>query len=259
MHWLRLWDLRTAYGVDIWVANSENVAQRIRKTYRREALVIYPPVATAEWPFSQDKEDYYLTCSRLVPYKRIDLIVEAFCARPKRRLLVAGDGPDAVHLKQIAGGAPNIEFLGRKSDVEIHNLMKGARALIFASNEDFGIVPVEAQACGTPVIAYAKGGALETVRGLDARNPTGVFFLDQSAEAINGAIDSLEQLAQPIDAANCRANADRFNSANFRASLLETVRQGWAELSARTGRASCDRPARSAAPAVNVVPARGTA
>ena len=122
--------------------------------------------------------------------------------------------------------------------------MKQARALIFAANEDFGIVVVEAQACGTPIIAYAKGGALETLRGLDARNPTGVFFYEQSAAAINDAIESLEQLPQPIDAASCRANADRFDAPVFRARLIEIVREGWAELKARSVKIPRERTVR---------------
>ena len=122
--------------------------------------------------------------------------------------------------------------------------MNRARALIFAANEDFGIVLVEAQACGTPIVAYAKGGALETVRRLDARNPTGVFFYEQFAAAINDAIASLEQLPQPIDAASCRANADRFDSPVFRARLMEIVREGWAELKARSSKMPCERTIR---------------
>jgi glycosyltransferase involved in cell wall biosynthesis len=245
LHWVRLWDLRTVAGVDIWVANSSNVSQRIRKTYRQSALVVYPPVSTDDFPFSRKKKDFYLTCSRLVSYKRLDLIVDAFRSTPERRLVVAGEGPEAVHLRRLAGGAANIEFVGRRSDLETRELMKQARALIFAANEDFGIVLVEAQACGTPIVAYAKGGALETVRGLDARNPTGVFFYEQSAAAINDAIGSLEQLPHPIDAASCRANADRFDSPVFRARLMEIVREGWAELKARSSKMPRERTVRA--------------
>jgi glycosyltransferase involved in cell wall biosynthesis len=230
LHRMRLWDIRTAPGVDVWIANSSNVARRIRKTYRQKAAVLHPSIPVDDFPFSRVKQDFYLTCSRLVQYKRIDIIIEAFIGTPDRRLIVAGDGPEALRLRHLARAARNISFVGRKSDAETRELMKSARAFIFAADEDFGIVPLEAQACGTPVIAYGKGGALETVAGLGSENPTGCFFFNQTAAAISEAISVFEALPQAIDASQCRANAYRFSFERFRERLHELVRDGWTEL-----------------------------
>jgi glycosyltransferase involved in cell wall biosynthesis len=227
LHWLRLWDLRTANNVDVWIANSNNVAHRIRKIYRRRAEVLHPPVRIDDFAFSAEKAGYYFTCSRLVPYKRIDLLVDAFLSTPGRELIVAGDGPELVSLKERAGKAPNIRFLGRRTDSEIHELLRKARAFVFAANEDFGIAPIEAQACGTPVIAFGQGGALETVQGLDDARPTGCFFDQQTPASLLEGIERFENLAVPIDPEDCRANATRFRSERFRERLDEIVKRHW--------------------------------
>lgn len=225
LHRLRQWDLRTANGVDVFLANSDFIARRIWKTYRREATVLYPPVQLDRFTFSPQKDDYYFTVSRLVPYKRIDAIIEAFRTMPGRRLKVAGDGPDRRKLERLAQGAPNIELLGHTSDSDVARLMARARALVFAAEEDFGIVPLEAQASGTAVLAYAKGGAVETVRGLAVHDgaPTGVFFEQQTGEAVAEAVTRFEAHAEAFDPLACRAQAERFSIEHFRKGLRGAV------------------------------------
>lgn len=218
LHKLRLWDLRSANGVDHFIANSHYIAKRIQKTYRREAEVIHPPVDISKFTPCYKKEDFYLTASRFVPYKRIDLIVESFKQLPDKKLIVIGDGPDFAKIKSKAGS--NVTLLGyQANDVLIDHLQR-AKAFIFAAEEDFGILPLEAQACGTPVIAYGKGGALETVRGLDHNEPTGLFFAEQTTGAICKAIAGFEQ-QQVIKAENCVANAKRFAPEVFRQQLMK--------------------------------------
>jgi len=214
LHYMRLWDLRTANGVDYFIANSEFIARRIWKVYRRESTVIYPPVDVEAFAFSEKKQDYYLAASRLVPYKKMDLIVQAFSAMPDKKLVVVGDGPDIAKVKAAAG--PNVEVLGYQSFARLKELMQGAAAFVFAAEEDFGITPVEAQACGTPVIAFGKGGALETVRsvGQHAR-PTGLFFDRQSADSIIAAVKQFEAQRDAIRPEYCRENAMRFSVAEF--------------------------------------------
>ncbi|MEA0135070.1 glycosyltransferase, partial [Escherichia coli] len=164
LHKIRLWDCRTANGVDHFIANSQFIARRIKKVYGRDADVIYPPVDVNRFELNFNKEDYFFTASRLVPYKRIDLIVEAFSEMPNRKLVVIGDGPEMQKIKSKA--KTNIEILGYQPDSVMQEYMRNAKAFVFAAEEDFGIIPVEAQACGTPVIAFGKGGALETIRPL---------------------------------------------------------------------------------------------
>ena len=165
LHYMRMWDVRTANGVDFFIANSEFIAKRIKKCYRREAAVIYPPVDVEAFKMREEKEDFYLTASRMVPYKKMDLIVEAFSRMPDKKLVVIGDGPDFGKIKSKATN--NITLLGYQPFGVLKDYMQKAKAFVFAAEEDFGITPVEAQACGTPVIAFGKGGALETVKGLD--------------------------------------------------------------------------------------------
>lgn len=206
-HWLRLWDRAAADRVDHFVANSQEVAGRIWKHYRRESEVIYPPVSVDRFtPTGKPPEDFYLVVSRLVKYKRVDLAVEA-CNRLGRRLVVVGDGPDRARLEAMAGST--IEFRGRLTDEEIADLYARCRALLFPGYEDFGIAPVEAQAAGRPVIAYARGGALETV----VDGTTGVFFDQQTPEAVAEAALQLDRLT--IDPASCRQNANRFAVSEF--------------------------------------------
>ena len=208
LHKLRLWDVRTANGVDQFVANSAFIGRRVRKAYRREAEVIYPPVDLAAFtPGQTPRGPAYVTVSRLVPYKRVELIVEAFSAMPDKQLIVIGDGPDLAKVRAKAGS--NVQVLGHQPFEVMRGHLQTARAFVFAALEDFGIAPVEAQACGTPVIAFGRGGAAETVRGLQQSNPTGVLFDEQTPAALQAAVALFEQQAGRITAAACRQNAER--------------------------------------------------
>jgi glycosyltransferase involved in cell wall biosynthesis len=222
LHKIRLWDYRTANGVDYFVANSQFIAKRIYKVYRREAEVIYPNVDTDKFIPSTDKQDFYLTASRMVPYKKIALIAEAFALMPDKKLKIVGTGPDYKKIQQLATNCSNIELLGFVADEQLRLLMQQAKAFVFAAEEDFGIVPVEAQACGTPVIAYARGGALETVNGLDSAAPTGVFFTSQTKEAIQQASLEFEQQLV-ITPESCIANAKRFATERFKSQFKDFV------------------------------------
>lgn len=216
LHKMRLWDYRTGAGVDHFVANSAFIGRRIRKVYGRMAEVIYPPVDVSSFGLHFDKQDYFLTASRLVPYKRMDLIVQAFVAMPRRKLVVIGDGPEMPKLRAAAAGAPNIELLGYQSfDVLRHHLQR-ARAFVFAAEEDFGITPVEAQACGTPVIAFGRGGALETV--VDSDDPsqaTGVFFPKQTVSSLVAAVERFDARSTPFLPEVCRQHAEQFSIERF--------------------------------------------
>lgn len=233
LHRLRLWDVSAANRVDTYVANSRFIARRIMKTYRRDSQVIYPPVDVEGFGFSDEKEDFYFTASRMVPYKRMDLIVEAFSLLPNRRLVVIGDGPEFKKIQRKAG--PNVQLLGYQPLPVLRDYLQRARAFVFAAEEDFGILPVEAQACGTPVIAYGKGGVLETVIGANAKKkikdsqplPTGMFFYDHSIFAIKEAIQQFEMIPVGISHVECRANAMRFSVGRFRSELMELVSQKW--------------------------------
>lgn len=214
MHYMRLWDVRTAYGVDAFIANSQFIRRRIRKTYGRESRVIYPPVDVSAYSFHEIKEDFYLTASRMVPYKKIPMIVEAFTAMPEKRLVVIGAGPELKKSRELAG--PNVQILGWQSSEVMRDYMQRAKAFVFAAEEDFGITPVEAQACGTPVIAYGKGGVLETVKGMDADKPTGIFYYKQTPEALIDAVLLFEERCEKIMPDHCRQNACRFSIERFR-------------------------------------------
>jgi len=222
LHYIRNWDIRTSNSVDTFVANSQFIARRIRKVYQRDAHVIFPPVDVDAFVLHEQKEDFYLTASRMVPYKKIDLIVEAFARMPQRRLVVIGDGPDMQKIR--AKAAPNVEIMGYQPFKVLQDKMQRAKAFVFAAEEDFGISVVEAQACGTPVIAYGKGGALETVRDLSSSRPTGMFFEEQRAESIIAAVEEFDTQASRFVAADCRANAERFSAAHFRERFFAHVR-----------------------------------
>lgn len=221
LHRIRLWDVRTANGVDAFVAISHFIARRIWKVYRRESTVIYPPVDVDGFTPGGPKEDFYVTASRMVPYKRIDLIVEAFAAMPERRLVVIGDGPEARRIRSC--GAANVEFLGQQPFDVLRDQLRRARAFIFAAEEDFGIAPLEAQACGTPVLAFGKGGALETIRPLGEAEPTGLFFPEQSVSALVEAVQGFEREKDAIRPQACRQNAMRFAPERFRLELQQLV------------------------------------
>jgi len=229
LHYIRNWDARSANGVDRVAANSHFIARRIRKTYRREATVIYPPVDVDHLSMRTDKDAFYLTASRLVPYKRIDLIVDAFSRTPERRLVVIGDGPEMAKIRALAG--PNVTLLGYQPFDVLHDHLQRARAFVFAAEEDFGISPVEAQACGTPVIAYGKGGVRESVRAWPCAGATGLFYRAQTVDALVDALARFEALPRgSFDPHACRANAECFGSARFRGELTRFVMDGYAAL-----------------------------
>lgn len=216
LHYMRIWDTRTSNGVDYFIANSKFIAKRIWKCYRREADVIYPPVDVEAFEYCDQKEDFYLTASRMVPYKKMDLIVEAFTHIPDKKLIVIGTGPDFDKIQKIAQGHDNIKLMGYQPFSVLKEHMQKAKAFVFAAEEDFGITPVEAQACGTPVIAYGKGGTLETVRGLEIKdNPTGVFFYKQDEGSLIKAIDYFEKNLEKIQIEDCRKNALNFSINKF--------------------------------------------
>jgi len=212
LHRVRLWDARTPNGVDEWIAISRFIARRIYKVYRRGSTIIYPPVDTGGFELRADKDDFYLTASRMVPYKKIDLIVEAFAKMPDKKLVVIGDGPDFEKIR--AKASANVQLLGFQPFSVLKDHMQRAKAFMFAAEEDFGIVPLEAQACGTPVIAYGKGGSLETVRGLDSDAPTGVYFGAQTVESLQEAVGRFE--GARFDPAVLRRHAESFSVPRFR-------------------------------------------
>jgi glycosyltransferase involved in cell wall biosynthesis len=214
LHKMRLWDMRTANGVDHFISNSQFIAKRIWKVYRREATVIYPPIDTQQFSPYSSKENYYLAASRLVPYKKMDLIVEAFAHLPNKKLVVIGDGPDMNKIKAKAG--KNVEILGYQSTKKLIHYMQRAKALIFAAEEDFGMIPLEAQACGTPVIAYGKGGSLETVRSFPHPHPTGLFFSEQTVSSLLQAINTFETCSHQLTFENCVQHAAQFAPLIFR-------------------------------------------
>jgi glycosyltransferase involved in cell wall biosynthesis len=178
-----------------------------------------------EFTFQERKDNYYLAASRMVPYKKMDLIVEAFNHMPEKHLIVIGEGPDLNKVKKKANR--NIEILGYQPNDVLKTYMQNAKAFVFAALEDFGIMPMEAQACGTPVIAYGRGGALETIHGLEYPEPTGVLFNEQSIEAITQAILTFEENQAHISPRNCRLNAERFSSERFCSEFTRFVENSW--------------------------------
>jgi glycosyltransferase involved in cell wall biosynthesis len=217
LHYMRLFDATTADRVDVFAANSKHVARRIWKTYRRKARVIYPPVDTDKFQLQEKKEPFYLAMSRLVEYKRMDLIIEAFSEMPDKELMVIGDGPQFDALQRKAG--PNVSLLGYQPDEAVQYYMQNARAFVFAAEEDFGIVPVEAQACGTPVIAYGKGGALETV----IPGQTGLFFEQQTTDALKAAVEHFAAHQDRFIPGRIRQHAEQFSPDRFRRELSDFI------------------------------------
>ncbi len=214
MRSFRQWDRRAAGRVHEIAAISRSIAGRIQRAYQREARVIYPPVETGRFHPNGGRGDFYVTVSRLVAHKRIDLIVEAF-SRLNLRMVIVGEGPEMNKLKAMA--APNIRFLGYQSDETIVELLGNARGFVCAAEEDFGIAIVEAQAAGCPVIAYGQGGAQETV--LDGK--TGLLFPEQSAESLVSAIRDFERTSDHFHAAEIVENARRFNQSNFKREFMD--------------------------------------
>lgn len=225
LHKMRIWDYRTAHGVNYFIANSQYIARRIKKVYGREASVIYPPVDVENFEVKAEKQEYYLTASRMVPYKRIDLIVEAFSQMPDKKLIVIGDGPEMKKIKSKV--KDNITLLGYQPFSVLKEHMQNAKAFVFAAEEDFGIIPVEAQACGTPVIAFGKGGALETVRPVGIEGPTGVFFRQQTVDSLHDAICEFEKISSIFTSQACRENAERFSRSRFDQEFTNFVDEKW--------------------------------
>lgn len=221
LHYMRMWDYRTANGVDQFISNSGFIARRVRKVYGRDSKVIYPPVDTDNFFPGKGKEDFYLVAGRMAPYKRVPMLVEAFAAMPDKKLIVIGDGPDMERVKALA--TPNVQILGFQPFEVLRDHMQRARAFVFAAEEDFGIAPVEAQACGTPIIAYGRGGALETVRGLDKDRPTGLFFNEQTAPAVRNAITEFERNEDKFSVENCQQHAQGFAPDRFRSEIKALV------------------------------------
>lgn len=224
LHYLRNWDVRSASGVDVFIANSRFIARRIKKVYRRDAEVVYPPVDVRDFGLCEKKDDYFLTTSRLVPYKRVELIVEAFRLLPDHRLVVVGDGPEMGRIERLAGR--NVELLGHQTRESVISLTQRARAFVFAALEDFGIAPVEAQSCGTPVIAYGRGGTLETV--IDAGHAsrghaTGILYHEQSVPAIVEAIRAFTAVEDQFNPQQIRSNALNYAPEVFRSRFLSAL------------------------------------
>lgn len=222
LHYIRMWDVRTGHGVDRFLANSEFIRRRIRKVYGRESTVVYPPVDIEAFPLCAAKEDFYLAASRMVPYKKMPIIVEAFARMPEKRLVVIGEGPDFDRCRTLASA--NVELVGYQPFDKLRDYMQRAQAYVFAAEEDFGITIVEAQACGTPVIAYGRGGATETVIPMGSSvTPTGLFFHEQTASSIVDAVMAFEAAKDQISPEACRASAERFSIEAFRKAYKRCV------------------------------------
>ncbi len=220
VHYVRRWDFAAAQRVDYFIANSRATARRIRKNYRRETTIIPPPVEMDRFASSEEIGDYYLVMSRLAPYKRIDLAVEAFnhLGLP---LVIVGAGVDEPRLRKLA--APGVEFMGQMAQEDLARLYARCRAVIFSGLEDFGIVPLEANAAGRPVIAYAAAGALETV----VPGTTGVFFRAPTPEALGQIVAQTD--VDKFDARVLRAHAEKFSKARFKERIAEFVETKWNE------------------------------
>lgn len=222
--YLQRWDVRSSARVHYFIADSQNIAAKIERFYRRHSKIIYPPVDIERFYISRDIQPFYLIVSALVPYKRIDLAIEAFNAL-RLPLKIVGGGPLRRSLEQRAGA--NIEFLGWLDDVKVAELYASCQALIFPGEEDFGIVPLEAQASGRPVIAFKRGGLLETVIGLDEGtaqpSPTGIFFTEQSAESLIAAVRQFERHRDRFEPERIRAHARQFGRDRFKREIADYI------------------------------------
>jgi glycosyltransferase involved in cell wall biosynthesis len=222
LHYMRLWDCRTPNGVDAFAANSEFISRRIWKVYRRRSTVIFPPVGSppaSSIGVGTDSRRVYVSLGRLVPYKRVDLLVEAFRKMPERNLHIIGDGPERARLERSL--PDNVRLLGRVSESELWSALRTAKGLVFAAEEDFGIALVEAQAAGTPVIAYGRGGASESV----LHGVTGVLFQEQSVEGIVAAVEAAENAV--FEPENFARNVRRFSPEIFRSELSRWIKEHW--------------------------------
>lgn len=220
LHYLRLWDQASTSRVDVFVASSRTVARRIWKTYRRQSEVVYPPVDVDRFTAGEPRDDYYLTVSRLVPYKQVPMMAKAF-DRLRRRLVVIGEGPDRAAVER-AGGVW-VELLGRQPDAVVRDHMQRCKAFVFAADEDFGIAPIEAQAAGAPVIAYGRGGATETV----IENRTGLFFDEQRVGCLVEAVERFEAIAGRFDPEQIRLTTHRFSRERFQRQLAALIDREW--------------------------------
>lgn len=222
LHHLRTWDTRTAHGPDLMLANSHYVRSRIQHIYGRDADVVYPPVAIDELTYEAEKDDYYVSASFLAPYKRTDLVIQAFNEMPNRRLVIVGEGQQSETLRALAG--PNIVFSGYLPRKDYVSMLGKAKAMVFAGCEDFGIALAESQACGTPLIAFGRGGACDIVQRLGASDrPTGVLFTKQTVTAVKEAVEHFEAHQSSITPHACRANASRFSEDRFDKSILNAL------------------------------------
>ena len=221
LHYLRMWDAHSSARVNAYVANSHYVARRIKKLYKQEASVIHPPVDLDYFDLEENKEDFYLTASRMVPYKKVDLIVEAFSLMPDKKLVVIGEGPEMEKIKKKA--KKNVEILGFQDDATLRDYLQKAKGFVFAALEDFGILPVEAQGCGTPVIAFGKGGILETV----IENQTGLFFPKQTVSSLIEAVESFE--GKKFNPRVIRTHAEAFREEVFKDKFQALVRDKYEE------------------------------
>ena len=219
LFFLRNWDVRSSNRVDYFICNSRLSERRIWKCYRREAVPIYPPVRTELYTLCEEKDDYYVTVSRLEPNKNVHILVEAFADMPNKKLIVIGDGPQLRMLRKMA--SPNILLLGDLPEAQIIQYIQRAKAFLYASNEDFSSNIVEAQSCGTPVIAYGRSSAFETVRGLGhAEKPTGLFFEEQTSVAIKNEVHHFENVSHLFHPAQIREHAESFSIERFRQNIL---------------------------------------
>lgn len=212
LHKIKTWDFISSNNVDYFIANSNFIKRRIAKCYRRDAEVIFPNVAIDEFPLLELKEDFYFTASRLVPYKRLALIAEAFSMMPEKELVIIGDGPERSKVERFSNDFSNVTYLGYQEFDVLKDYMQRAKAFVFAAEEDFGIVPLEAQACGTPVIAFGKGGALDTV--VDKK--TGLYFREQTVPSIISAVESFEMISSELlSPKDIRKHAEQFSTDIF--------------------------------------------
>ena len=225
LHYIRIWDKSNSSGVDHFIAISNFISKRIKKFYGRDSDVIYPPVDLEKFKLNSEvRSDYYVTCSRMVSYKKIDLIVDTFSNELKdKKLLVIGDGPDRKKIQKLAKS--NVTFLGSANDEILYDKISNSKAFIFAAYEDFGIAPIEAQSCGTPVIAFGKGGALETIKGMDSIKPTGVFFKKQNSKSLAESVLIFEKNYSKFIPENCRDNAKRFSIERFKNEFKTFIEQ----------------------------------
>lgn len=224
LHPIRQFDAIAGSRVDYYISNSDYVGQRIRKTYRRKATTIHPNIDISNFELCNDKQEYYLASSRLVAYKKIDTIIEAFNQMPDKKLVVIGGGPNLDAYRKLA--KDNVTVMGYQPFDMLKDKMQHAKAFVFAADEDFGMIPIEAQSCGTPVIAYGHGGSLETVNG----GKTGLFFNEQTPEAIVEAVNRFEAMgSHPFAPADCRKWAEGFSEERFKREIKEFVEEKYEE------------------------------